>query len=75
MLSVTSFAPEGTEVGWCIAAGLDTVDLPALNPTSTQSCLISTPAILLAQQYVHLALCPLSALPAVSVEAGVHKEK
>lgn len=68
---VTFFAPERGEVWWwCISAGLDTVDLSGLNPTSTQPRLVSTPTILLAQQHVHPALCPLCSLPAVTEDRG-----
>lgn len=65
-VKVTFFAPERAKVWWCISAGLDTVDLSGLNPASTQPRLVSTPTILLAQQHVNPALCPLCSLPVVT---------
>lgn len=61
---VTFFAPEGTRV----TAYLDTVDLPSLNPTTTQTGLVAPPPVLLAQQHIHPALRPLCGPPAVPKE-------
>lgn len=66
----TFFAPQWAKVGGCITAGLDTVNLSGLNSATTQPCLVSTPAVLLAQQHVHSALRPLCGLPAVTKERG-----
>lgn len=64
-MKVNFFTPEWAQTGWTLAAGLDTVDLPSLDPTSTQTRLVSPPAVLLTQQHIHPALCPLGCLPAV----------
>lgn len=62
----TFFALQIAKVAWFISAALDTVDLPGLNPTPTQARLVSTPTILLAQQNICLAFCPLCGLPVVT---------
>lgn len=69
---VTFFAPERAEFGWCISAGLDTVDLSSLNAASTQARLVSTPTVLLAQQHIHPALRPLRSPPAITEDRGGH---
>lgn len=61
-VKVTLFAPEWTRV----TAYLDTVDLPSLDPTSTQTGLVSSPPVLLAQQHVHSALRPFCWPPVVT---------
>lgn len=62
----TFFTPEWAQVGECITAGMDTIDLPSLDSTSAKPCLVSPPTVLLAQQHIHPALAPVCSLPAVT---------
>lgn len=62
----TLFALRWGAVGRPISTTLNTVDFPRLYSASAQASLVSTPTVLLAQQHIHPALCPLCGLPTVA---------